>query len=119
MDLKLLVVDDHPIFRDGVAAALKQLAAAPCIDTATSVASAIEAIERCDYDLVLVDLMMPGESGLNLLASLQESASVVPAVAMSGESDLPLVSAALSNGSLGFIPKTLETGELVAAVQTL
>ena len=72
-----------------------------------------------DYDLVLVDLMMPGESGLELIIGLQNSEHVIPVAAISGETNPALIQQVLAQGILGFIPKNHPADQIRRAIKTM
>ncbi|MCJ8168915.1 response regulator [Atopomonas sediminilitoris] len=107
-ELSLLLVDDHRIYLDGLAFALRELTANTLIDTVTSAQQAREKLAQHDYDLVLLDVNLPDESGLSLLRSLQAQ-SIASPVAMLSASDSGLdMQQALKAGALGFISKSAD-----------
>ena len=65
--LRLLLVDDHRIFLDGLALALAPLARGLQVDTAQNAAEAEQRLQQQTYDLILLDLRLPDEPGLELL----------------------------------------------------
>lgn len=119
MTTRLLVVDDHPIFRDGLAAIL---AAAPDLTVAgaaESVPEALEMIRGGGIDVVLMDLNLPGPSGVEgtrMVMALPEPPAVL-VVTMVDDDDT--VVAALRAGARGYVLKGATGDEIVAAVRTV
>ncbi len=115
---RVLIVDDHPMVRDGLRTVIAvafdrcELFEAASLDEATSV------IEReGDFDLVLLDLNMPGSSGFSGLTELRERFPSVPVVIVSAAQARGLARAALAAGAAGFVPKSLRRGAIVDALK--
>jgi len=108
--MKVLVVDDHHLIREGMRPVLAKLAAAgeavEVLDAATFGEARAYLERHADVELVLLDLRLPDASGLDALDELQRSHPDVPVVLMSGEDDAANVRAALEHGALGYIPKS-------------
>ena len=116
--MKILVVDDHPLLREAVREVLKQLDASIEVLEATDCATALAAAERQpELDLILLDIQMPGRSGLDALSDLREKHPEVPVVVLSG-SELPGdVMRALDGGAMGFIPKSQPSRVMINALR--
>jgi len=116
--LKFLVVDDHALTREGVRLTLAALGDEVTVLDASSVEAALAAINRHpDIDLVLLDLGLPGASGLSLLQDLRRNQNTVPVVVISGADDRSRVIKALDLGALGFIPKSSSLEVMLEAVR--
>jgi DNA-binding NarL/FixJ family response regulator len=115
--MRVLLVDDHALFREGLKFLLRSLDSALEIDEASDCARALEKTAATRYDLVLLDLKMPGRHGLDALASLRESLSGAPVVVLSGEDDADTVRAAIEGGAMGFIPKSSTPEVLIQALR--
>jgi DNA-binding NarL/FixJ family response regulator len=117
-DLRILVADDHKLVRDGLRPFLRELDAEAEIIDAASLDEAIAAIEAAPaIDLVLLDLMMPGMTGLDGLTRIRAMAPGIPVVIVSGFSTRDHVQAAVEAGAAGFIPKTVGGGAMVNALR--
>lgn len=117
MDVRILIADDHDLLRDTLIAFLS---ADPNIeiDGAASYHEAREKIEsQPHYDLVLLDLMMPGMKGLETLANAIEMNGGQRVALMSGEAPRDVAERALEMGVAGFVPKTLAAKSLVSAIK--
>jgi DNA-binding NarL/FixJ family response regulator len=115
--MKILLIDDHALFREGLKFLLRSLDAALEVDEAGNCAKALEHAARRSYDLVLLDLKMPGVEGLDALAALREAIPGVPLVVISGEDNPGVVRAAIERGAMGFIPKSSTPEVLVQALR--
>jgi DNA-binding NarL/FixJ family response regulator len=117
---KFVIADDHPLFRGALKQALSGLEGVRTIleagdfETAKSIVSANE-----DADLVLLDLTMPGASGLSGLISLRAIHSGVPVVVVSAHDDPETIRRALELGASGFISKSASMEDIRSAVRTV
>ena len=115
--MNILLVDDHALFRGGLKFLLQQLDTGLVLDEAGNCAQALERAEVRRYDLVLLDLNMPGVSQLDALAALREAVPDAPVVVLSGEADPRVVRAAIEGGAMGFIPKSSTPEVMVQALR--
>jgi DNA-binding NarL/FixJ family response regulator len=116
--MKLLVVDDHPVFRDGLAALLKQAGENTVVLQAPECATALSiADEHQDLDAVFIDLMMPGMSGDLAVREFRKRRPELPVVVLSSSENPSDVRRALNAGALGYIPKSANPQTLLSALQ--
>jgi DNA-binding NarL/FixJ family response regulator len=115
--MNILLIDDHALFREGLKFLLRSLDAALEVDEAGDCAKALEHASRRAYDLVLLDLKMPGVAGLDALAALREAIPAAPLVVLSGEDNPGVVRAAIERGAMGFIPKSSTPEVLIQALR--
>jgi DNA-binding NarL/FixJ family response regulator len=116
--MKILVCDDHALFREGVAHALRELAAGAELLEAADGAEALRlAQENADLDLVLMDLSMPGTDGWTGLARLQKACPTLPVVILSASDEPGDARRAIDAGAAGFVPKSTRGPVLRAALQ--
>jgi DNA-binding NarL/FixJ family response regulator len=122
--IRVAILDDHPVVRDGTAALL---AAQPDIEiawTAGSIDEAVRNLTARPVDVLLLDIRLDGESGLRLLADTGADATpkdppAGPAVVVLSAYDYPqYVEAAHRLGAVGFVVKTAPIATLVAAIRT-
>ena len=118
---KILVVDDHPLFREALGGTLRQAISDSTVMEAHNIEGAVEAIlANKDIDLVLLDLKLPDASGFGGLLTLRTQFPKLPVVVVSGTDDRRIISEALSYGVVGFIPKSAPKSMLKdAIVETL
>jgi DNA-binding NarL/FixJ family response regulator len=121
--IRIAIVEDHPVVREGTAAILAAQPGITVEGTAGSLAEARALLARVEVDVVLLDIRLGGESGLGLLAATDrpaaDSPSVhPPAIVVLTAYDYPqYADAALRMGAAGFVLKTAPLGELVAAIR--
>lgn len=118
--MKILLIDDHPLFREGVALLLKPLVEGLQTWEAGSCEEAFELLaQRGSADLVLIDLNLPGLSGLDGLKQLRLDHPEVPVVVMSSADDKDMVMAVLDAGAMGFIPKSSTSQVMLGALRLI
>lgn len=116
--LKVLLVDDHVLFREGIALLLPSLVSATAIVQAGTCEEALAALAaEPDINLVLMDLSMPGMGGLVGIPVLRGRFPDIPVVALSSNDDRETVMSALDAGAMGFIPKTTTSEVLGGALK--
>lgn len=117
--MKILVVDDHQLIRDGLRPVLEAVDASGV--QVLEVDGHPEAVACADanpgLDLILLDLRLPNVSGFAALIDLQERHPGIPVIVMSGLDDADLVREALDRGARGFIPKTSPSSVILNAVR--
>ena len=115
---RVLIVDDHPLVRDGLRTVIAVAFDQTELFEAASISEAATIIQReGDFDLVMLDLNMPDAHGFSGLAQLREQFPALPIVIVSGAVEAGLVQGALANGAAGFIPKSLKRSAIVGAVR--
>ena len=107
--MKLLIVDDHHLIREGLKPVLRRLGdgeEAQVFEAANFEDALRIAGEQPDLDLVVLDFHLPRVEGFAALNDLQERHPGLPIVLMSGADDPALMRQAIDHGALGFIPKS-------------
>ena len=115
--MKVLLADDHVLFRDGLKLVLTKFDPDIQVIEADTYETALEAVEReGQVDLVLLDLKMPGMNGFEGLDGMREQAGDTPVVIVSGAFSQKDISVAFNHGAKGFIPKTLGSKAMFSAI---
>ncbi|MGE0854451.1 MAG: response regulator [Hyphomicrobiaceae bacterium] len=118
MPANFLVVDDHPLFLEALRLSIASAFPEARVVEATSIAAARSAIAaQGPFDLVLLDLSMPGTSGFEGLLELRTQYPKLPVVICSGLEDPRIIHEAMVYGAAGFISKSVRRTELAAAIQ--
>lgn len=117
----LLLVDDHPLFRESFGMAVHQLAPHLDIETVSSVAAATRLLEQDPqrFDLVLLDYKMPGTTGLAAALELRDRFPGIGFGLISGEDMGVLSVQAREAGLSAFLSKSMEMDQLMSALQRL
>jgi len=114
----VLLVDDHPVVRQGIArilaAEIPDLALAEAVDGA----SALDELRERPPQLILLDLSMPGENGLSLLRKIRREFPSIPVMIVSMHPADQFAQRALHAGAVGYVAKDSDPQELVDAVRT-
>lgn len=118
--VRFMIADDHPLFRGALKQALAGIGGDPEIleagdfETARAIVAAND-----DLDLILLDLAMPGVSGLSGLVALRGIQAGVPVVIVSAHDDPETIRRALSLGASGFISKSSSMEHIRTAISTV
>ncbi len=106
---RLLIVDDDPHLLNSLAIVFEGLYT---VETALSGAHALDQMERCQPDVVLLDVLLPDTGGIELLRTVRHLYPLVPVVMISGIAAIRTVIAALETGAADFVRKPFDVHEL-------
>lgn len=115
MPARILIVDDEPNITLSFSSLLKDEGWA--CTTAGSAEEALALFERGMYDLVLLDLQLPGKSGLECLREIKASAEPSEVLVISGQADIPMALDAVRLGAVDFLEKPVAPEKLIASVR--
>jgi DNA-binding NarL/FixJ family response regulator len=116
--LKLLLVDDHALFRSGLRLLLREMPGDIEFFEAGSPSDALAYADK-PLDLILLDLSMPGSHGMSALELMRETFVDVPIVVISSEDDPALIRQTIDLGASGFVPKSSTHTILIGALQLI
>lgn len=116
--MKILLVDDHTLFREGLRFVLSHLEPEAVILEACDFAEALCQLDALsDLDLILLDLHLPGSDGWSALDTLTQRHPAIPVVIVSASSSGDDIRKAIRMGAMGYIPKTCNSQTLVNALR--
>ncbi|RJG09381.1 response regulator [Massilia cavernae] len=115
--IRVLLVDDHAIARNGVRLMLGEAEQISVEGEATCVPEALELVRQRDFDVALVDVTMPGKNGLDLLKILRAEKPKLAVLILSTYSEEIYAVRAFKLGAAGYLTKDVPAGVLVAAVR--
>ena len=116
--MKILLIDDHAMFREGIALLLKHLDHDICVIQAGTCRQGFEALEQqSNINLILLDLGLPDMPGIDAIGELKNRYPHISVVVLSSAEDRKTVLTALDRGAMGFIPKTYTSEILVGALK--
>ena len=117
---KILIADDHPLFREAIINVIEgefpgcEVLETDCLTGAMDIAGVNDS-----FDIILLDLDMPGMNGLNGLISLRNASPTIPVVIVSAEKNKQVVLQAITYGAVGFIAKSSPREQMGAALKTI
>lgn len=118
--MRILIVDDHPLFIDGIRHIIKALDDNVDLIEANSAKEALLLLEEnSNLDLILLDLHMPGLDGLSIVNHRRIQGACVPLVVISGDDDPKTINSVINSGVMGFIPKSYSGKKLLKALHTV
>jgi DNA-binding NarL/FixJ family response regulator len=115
--MRLLLVDDHELFRKGMIFLLRTFDMQVEVDEAGTCSEACALAGRASYDLILADLKMPGINGLDAIGVIRRTFADSMVVVLSGEDDPEVMRQAIERGAVGFIPKSSSAEVMKQALQ--
>ncbi len=115
--IRVLIVDDHPVVRNGIRFSLLAFADLEVVGEAGSGQEAIERCSKAQPDVVLMDLMMPGMNGVETTRALHEAWPQIHVLALTSFPEGNLVQDALQAGAIGYLLKDVPIDELARAVR--
>ena len=115
--LRLLLVDDHPLFREALASAIALAFPGAELHEADGIRGACEILDRNPaIDLTLLDLTMQGVAGFDGLVTIRTRFPRVPILIVSGLEEPRIMHEALRHGAAGFVPKAVDKATLTRAI---
>ena len=119
--VNILIVDDHRLFAEGLSRLLETLEQPVSLEQCYSAQRAIQKLDSSNikYDLLLIDLLMPGIDGIGLLRAISERRISTPVAVVSSTDDTKTINQLMTNGAIGFIPKSVSSDVMLSAVSTL
>jgi len=115
--IKVLVADDHPVVRKGLKEILEEEADMKVADEARNAQEVLDLIRKHKYDVVVLDVDMPGRSGLDALKELKAQQPRLPVLMLSVHSEEQFAVRAIKTGAAGYLTKETAADELVKAVR--
>jgi two-component system invasion response regulator UvrY len=115
--MKILIADDHAIVRKGLVQILADSPEAIVVDEASDGKEALAKVDGGDFDLVLLDISMPGRGGLDVLKELKNRNPRLPVLILSMHPEEHYAVRALRSGASGYLTKGSASDELVNAIR--
>jgi DNA-binding NarL/FixJ family response regulator len=116
--MNILIIDDHPLFRAGIATVVESLGEAARLIESNSCEEALDWIAgNAEPDLILLDLSLPGMDGMSGLARLRDAVPAVPVVVLSANEESAKIRRAFAGGAMGYIPKSAGSDVILHALR--
>lgn len=117
--IKILIADDHTIFREGLKHILAEYPDVTVADEASNGREVLDKIWNNDYDMVLLDISMPGMTGLEALKQLKNEKPKLPVLVLSMHPEEQYAVRALRAGASGYLTKESAPDELMTAIRKI
>ncbi|MBA7537207.1 Response regulator UvrY [subsurface metagenome] len=114
--LKILIADDHEIIRKGLKTILADAADKIIVDEANNGQEALNKINKNNYNMVILDISMPGKGGLDVLKQIKSENLNLPVLVLSMHSEEQYARRVLRAGASGYLTKSTATEELINAI---
>ncbi|MEW5830357.1 MAG: response regulator transcription factor [Chloroflexota bacterium] len=115
--IKIMITDDHPMMREALAIALSEEPDLEVICQASNGMEAVKLARECRPDVILMDLLMPGMTGLEAIAEICAADPQAKILVFTSLEDEDKVLAAIQAGALGYFPKTAPRSFLLEAIR--
>ncbi len=116
---RFLIIDDHPIVRKGLRQTLEELPGVIKITEAGDSHEGLRVFRDCDFDVVLLDINLPGKSGFEILADMKSMKPDIPILIISMYPEEQYAIRALKSGASGYLTKAMAADELPVAIRKL
>jgi len=117
--IRLLIVDDHAVVRAGFSGVLNRQMGLEVVGSLQSGAEALSFLERCPVDVLLLDLHMPGMSGIETIQALQGLSCPPKVIVISSFEPDEDIYRAVEAGALGYLRKDISCSEILEAVKAV
>lgn len=117
--IRVLIVDDHPLFRDGMHGLLDSVSETEVVGEAASGEEAITLAENLQPDVILMDIKMPGMNGLQAMREILNTSPHIRILIVSMLEDDDSVFAAMRAGARGYVPKGANQAEMLRAIRAV
>lgn len=117
--IKVVIADDHDLFRDGLSVLLSRDEEIEILGEAPDGKVLVDMVSQCDTDVIITDLMMPEMDGVQAIKKITASGSKARILALSTFDNDYLVKEALEAGAFGYVVKNAQRGEIAEAVKTV
>ncbi len=116
-EIKILLVDDHRLMREGIRALLLNHPTLRVVSEAGGQATALEQVRATQPDVVVMDVHLPGANGIEIAAQILAEFPCTKIIILSGDTDLATIQKALQTGVSGYITKNDPPEEIIHAIQ--
>ena len=117
--IKIVIVDDHAIVRAGLRQFLTEQSDLEVVGEAANGREALDLVRKGGIDVILMDLSMPDQNGVDALAAIKARAPELPVLILSGYPEAHYATNLLRQGASGYLNKECDPQEIVTAVRTV
>src|SRR5258708_7794891 len=117
MKCKLIIADDHPVFRAGMEAALKSMAIVSKVAQACDGKEVIQLLSHEHYDIILMDISMKQMDGIEATSIISKRFPLTKVIALSMHEDADIIADILDKGAVGYLIKNADKDEIRKAIE--
>ncbi|MFP6561836.1 response regulator [Paraburkholderia sp. B3] len=117
--IRILIADDHAIVRGGLKQIIATTTDIVVVGETGQGSEVIEKLRSCEVDLLLLDMTMPGISGIDLIRRVRSEKPALPVLVLSIHNEAQVASRALKAGATGYLTKDSDPDVLIAAIRKL
>ncbi|MCU0530678.1 MAG: response regulator transcription factor [Syntrophales bacterium] len=118
MNTRVMLVDDHKMFRDGLRVLINAEPGMEVVGEAVDGREAVEMARRLSPDVVIMDISMPGMNGIEAMRHLIRDNAGIKVIMLSMYASAPLVQSVMAAGAAGYVLKGSDFSELAAAIRS-
>jgi two-component system, NarL family, response regulator DegU len=118
-EIRIVIADDHPIFRSGLRTEIEKVSGLKIVAEAEDGESALERIQTLQPEIAVLDLKMPNRNGFEVMRAIQEKELPVAVILLTMHKDERIFTAALDKGAKGYVLKDGAVNEIVAAIKAV
>lgn len=115
--IKVLVADDHPIFRDSLKKIIAETPDMEVVDEAADGEETLRKLRDDDFDFVIMDISMPDKSGLDILKQIKKEKPDLPVLILSMYAEDKYAQKAFNKGASGYLTKLRASSDLISAIR--
>lgn len=119
MAIRIIIADDHAIFREGLKQVIASTVNMTVVDEAVSGQELLSKIQGNDYDMVILDISMPGRNGLDVLVEIKSTKPKLPVLVLSMHPEEQYALRAYKSGASGYLTKGSPSQELIDALNKI
>ncbi len=117
--IRIAIVDDHAVVRAGLRQFFAEQPDLQVVAEAANGREALDIVRQGEVDVMLLDIAMPGQNGVDVLAAIRARAPALPVLILSGHAEAHYAATLLRLGASGFLNKDCDPDELIKAVHTV
>jgi two-component system nitrate/nitrite response regulator NarL len=116
---RILIVDDHPLVRDGIETMLKDAPSISIVGGCKTATEALAFLANDEPDIILLDISLPDMDGLELCAKIRLTHKQAKIIGLTSTNEAGIITGLLQRGGNGYLLKNMERTELLTAIQTV
>jgi len=117
--IRILIVDDHPLVRDGIVTMLRGEGSLQIVGSAKTAAEALAFLAHEEPDIILLDISLPDMDGLRLCEKIRMTHKHVKIIGLTSTNEAGIITGLLQRGGNGYLLKNMERTDLIEAIQTV